>query len=469
MSVHIPLEVVDLNTVKGLVKERNEVIHNFAVRHIKHELMARAERLSALYSECPFGMRAVKVRVGIYHLGLYPDTEFHALCLNFLDKACKSVRELVSVLEPISETCAVVVALAKPAVVHNKHIKAGLLSLFCEVDKLCLVDIEVASLPGVEHYGVRLERYGGHNVVADELMEVARHLSDAVCGIGHYRLGRAEALACLERVRETIAAKSHKNSRSAELVNVDFVKEGARVYEVEAVYLAALVGRVMIAECDEGIVLMRRAATLRVDRLSSVMKRNSLEVDLVAVRAVKRDHIEIRAVDIEHQRHTLLDLYLLLADVLDNHISADDIKLCKNRIVKLKTASADGVNESDLKSLGILVCARRGKSVERESAAEGAVGLIYEIRNARAVRTQSERVGSEVTRAVERAFLCKNVGGFALVKICHIRRKGKHSHLCRGKLRRSLSVVCMTKIAIKDYLKGIGCVLRVDNEAFFVL
>ena len=48
------------------------------------------------------------------------------------------------------------------------------------------------------------------------------------------------------------------------------------IYEIEAVYLTSLIGSAVIAKGDEGIVLVRRSASLGVNRLRAVMERNSL-------------------------------------------------------------------------------------------------------------------------------------------------------------------------------------------------
>ena len=113
-------------------------------------------------------MRAVEVAIGVYHLGLDPDTELNALALYSVYECAKSHRKFISVLEPVAKASLIVKALAKPAVVHNEHIHTALDRLTCEVNENVLVNVKVHSLPGVKNDGTIFKPFLRKNVASYE-------------------------------------------------------------------------------------------------------------------------------------------------------------------------------------------------------------------------------------------------------------------------------------------------------------
>src|SRR5579884_3918030 len=94
-------------------------------------------------------MRTVKIAVGIDHLGFDPQSKIHPEPIYVIDQWLQTVGEFLRIYEPIAETGMVVIALAEPAVVHNKQLDAELGSFVRKLLLTGLVDGELRGLPGI--------------------------------------------------------------------------------------------------------------------------------------------------------------------------------------------------------------------------------------------------------------------------------------------------------------------------------
>ena len=162
----------------------------------------------------------------------------------------------------------------------------------------------------------------------------------------------------------------------------------------------------------------------------------------------------------------------MLAEVFYNHISADNVVLGKHGVIKHKLTAADRVGHSYLKRLRIFIRATCGESVKLASALEYAVGAIHEIGNSRTVsRAESQRIRSEIARAVEGAFLHKYIGGFLLTVLRDVGRKGVHLESFLGKCRRfySFAVIRVAEIPVAVYRKGVSSIFRIYNKLLSIL
>src|SRR5215212_5174721 len=82
-------------------------------------MAAQAQR-TILYLEDPVGVGPEQLAIGIDHLGLDPEAEFHAEAPDMRDEWPEPFGILVGVGPPVAEPGPVVVAALKPAVVENE-------------------------------------------------------------------------------------------------------------------------------------------------------------------------------------------------------------------------------------------------------------------------------------------------------------------------------------------------------------
>src|SRR5437588_11406967 len=95
-------------------------------------------------------MCAIKVTIAVYHLRLNPYAEAHAKLVYTSNQAIEAIWELLRIDGPVTETCVVVVASTKPAIVDHEFLNAELCSLFSKERLVVLMDIETCRLPCVE-------------------------------------------------------------------------------------------------------------------------------------------------------------------------------------------------------------------------------------------------------------------------------------------------------------------------------
>jgi hypothetical protein len=69
-------------------------------------------------------MLAIEIGVGVHHLRLNPQAKIHPQRMNLVDQRLQAVRKLLRVHIPVAQAGVVVLALAKPAVVHHKAVDA---------------------------------------------------------------------------------------------------------------------------------------------------------------------------------------------------------------------------------------------------------------------------------------------------------------------------------------------------------
>ena len=78
-------------------------------------------------------MFSVKITVLIDHLRLHPESKFQAETMDSLCKCRKAAFNFVFIYYPIAKCTEIIVSLAKPAIIQNKHIKADIFCLFCDM------------------------------------------------------------------------------------------------------------------------------------------------------------------------------------------------------------------------------------------------------------------------------------------------------------------------------------------------
>ena len=126
-------------------------------------------------------MFAVEIGIRVDHFGLDPQAEIHAQGVNFVDQRLEAVGKLVLIDVPVAEAGVVVLALAKPAVVHHEAIDADGGGFFRERDLAGFIDVEFRCLPRVVNHGTRLGvRRLGQDVGDFKAMQQPRRAAQSV-------------------------------------------------------------------------------------------------------------------------------------------------------------------------------------------------------------------------------------------------------------------------------------------------
>ena len=135
-------------------------------------------------------MLFVQFRIRGNHFRLHPDTEFHAKFIHFIYQIVQSARQFLFIHKPVSKTCTVIVAVSKPAIIHNQHLNTVLGCKFCNVEKFLRIKIKISGFPVVnQNWALLVAVFAADQMLAIEIMEISRHFSKSLCGEGkcHFR------------------------------------------------------------------------------------------------------------------------------------------------------------------------------------------------------------------------------------------------------------------------------------------
>src|SRR5665213_2114113 len=222
VAVVVPFEKRNVVLIEKLIEEAVDVGAHVGAGKIEHQLIAPFGARTAGEVQYPIGMLAVKIAVGVDHLRLNPQAEIHAERVNFVDERLKTVGKLLRIDVPIAEAGVIVLALAKPAIVHNEAFYAEAGSLFCERHLAGFIDAKLGRLPGVIEDGAELWSWRVREQrVYFEAVHEARCAADAVAGVSTIEVWGLEVLAFLQAVAEVKSVESAGNAHLLQLILLD--------------------------------------------------------------------------------------------------------------------------------------------------------------------------------------------------------------------------------------------------------
>ena len=202
-AVHVPLEIADVVFGGEFVEEAEDVLLHIVARHVEHHLRAQFAARAAGEVHDPIGMGAVEIAIGVDHLGFDPEAELHLERVHGIDQALQTLREFLRVDGPIAESGVVVVAFAKPAIVHHEEFHAEFGGLFGERLLAGFVHGEGGGFPGVVEHGAQARSgAAGQNLLAGEAVQHARGRAEAIGGEAAVEGRRVERFAGLQRIGE---------------------------------------------------------------------------------------------------------------------------------------------------------------------------------------------------------------------------------------------------------------------------
>ena len=157
--VVVPLDVVDAEFGDQYVHAAVHIVVGLRVRQVDDLLVASLHRQAVgRGAQHPVGVLAVHGRVGVHHLGLEPQAEFHAFGVHVVGKRLErvvSIRPHVLRDPPVAQTPGVVTPAAEPAIVHDEALHAACGGLVGKRLQRAEIMLEIHGLPRVEDHGAR--------------------------------------------------------------------------------------------------------------------------------------------------------------------------------------------------------------------------------------------------------------------------------------------------------------------------
>ena len=244
-AVAVPLEECNIGIFcLQLIHNVEHIVLHLGVAQVEHELVAEVVFLAVGKSDYPVLVLLVKFRLGVHHLRLNPEAEFHALLLGFVGETSDAIGELIGSLLPVAKSLCVAVTrilVAKPAIIEKEHIHTKLLCFANEGDELILIEVEVGRFPVVEkRHAVAHTVF--HLVAACPVVQVAACLAVTVAAKREDELRCAEALALCKAVAREIGVDSAQHAQIAGIVHLEGEAEVTGPAKCSHKHLTAVLG-----------------------------------------------------------------------------------------------------------------------------------------------------------------------------------------------------------------------------------
>ena len=303
-AVHVPLQIGDAGAVQDAAHGGIDVVPDLLPGEVKHQLAPPLGLGAVGGPQGPVRMGPIQLAVLADHFRLHPDAELHPQLPDAGGQGLQAAGELLLVDRPVPQAAEVAVALAEPAVVHDEQLHAQRCPLPGDGGQLFLVKMELRGLPVVDKHRAALSSIG----VPDELLpdgpvEAVGHGGQAVGGADQGRLRGGKALPGGQGPAEVVGMDAHHQPGVVKLAALRRRQKIAAVQQGRAVADPVVLPGVMVAEDDEGVVLVAGGPPDAAHALLAGAQGGAVQVPLLDVSAVEGDEVQVRPVEVQAQAH----------------------------------------------------------------------------------------------------------------------------------------------------------------------
>ncbi len=362
-AVHIPLYIVDLDAVQDFFQLAIDVLPHLPAGEIQHQLAAPQGLGAAGDPQGPVRVLPVKLAVLAYHLRFHPDAKLHPQLPDAGHQGLQAAGELPLVHLPIPQAAVIIIPPAKPAVVHHKQLHAKLRGALCNLHQLVGGEIELGGLPVVDKHRMALPRQGvPKQVLADGPVELAAHLPKALGGENHCRLRGGEGLAGGQGPAEVERMDAQGQAVVFQLGALHRRPEVTAVQQCGPHAKAVLLPGVLLAEDDEGVVMVAGGAPDTAHALDAGTQGGAVQAALHGMAAVKGDKVQVPPVEIQAEGGGLAQAQLAAAPVDDPHRAGDKIPLRQHAVKELHLHLGGGIGQGKYKAFPLLSAEEGGEA-----------------------------------------------------------------------------------------------------------
>ena len=116
---------------------------------VQHQLISSPHRISFWNLKCPVRMCPVQIAVFGNHLRLDPESELQSQIMNPVDQFSHGTSQLLFIDHPVSKAGIIIISLAKPSVIQNKHFDSKFCRVFSKSQETFPGKIKVIRFPAV--------------------------------------------------------------------------------------------------------------------------------------------------------------------------------------------------------------------------------------------------------------------------------------------------------------------------------
>ena len=173
------------------------------------------------------------------HFRLHPDAEFQTKLIYFIHKIFQSARQFLFIHKPVSKTRTIIVAVSKPAIIHNQHLNTVLGCKFCNVEKFLRIKIKISGFPVVnQNRALLVAVFAADQMLAIEIMEISRHFSKALCGEGKCHFRCIKGFFAFQFPGKICRMNSHHRADTVKLALFQLRNKIAGINKMHGIYFA---------------------------------------------------------------------------------------------------------------------------------------------------------------------------------------------------------------------------------------
>ena len=130
--------------------------------------------------------------------------------MDSLCKCRKAAFNFVFIYYPIAKCTEIIVSLAKPAIIQNKHIKTDIFCLFCDMIQFICIKIKVGCLPVInQDRSWLIDIFTADQIASVGIMIISGKSAKSFCGICHDHFRSFKNISFFQRPGEMIWIDSH--------------------------------------------------------------------------------------------------------------------------------------------------------------------------------------------------------------------------------------------------------------------
>ena len=371
---------------------------------------------------------------------------------------------------PVSQRRGIVVASAKPAVVHHQHFQTQLFCFVREGEELIGVKVKQGSFPGIDQQRTLFRLPSAPNQIpVIEPVESSAHFPKALIRIDHHRLRSVEGFTGLQLPGKIRGIDAQDKPGGGIEITFRHGSKVAGIHQIEAVANAVIFIRAPRYNGSKGICGMAGGTPLTLHPLHTSCQRSAAEIPFPHMASIEGDEIVIHGRKVHTQAHRPFQAAGIRTMVCDRHIPGHDSQIMEYRVVKRNQNAGCSILHVDFQGIGLTVIVNigRGKTGNGLLSCVNPVGFVADIGGAVTIGiSDRQSADPEITGAVAAVFHGGCVGSKGAVRIVGAEGCGSPTLIPVGnrQIRNGTAVINLQKAAGFMHPKQIGRADRIQLE-----
>ena len=163
--------------------------------------------------------------------------------------------------------------MAKPSIIHNKHLYAKFRSSLCNREKFFCIKIKISCFPVVnQNWAFYMCVLTANHMITIKIMQITCHIAHTFRRESQNNFRSSKTLSLLKFPAKIFCIDSHRYTDWFKLAFFNLRLKISRINKVHCIYIALCLCRIRIHPCNKRMFLMWRLSTDRTYALLSITK-----------------------------------------------------------------------------------------------------------------------------------------------------------------------------------------------------